>query len=162
MSVEKIGSFKALLSPREVQHFCTLANNKNNPPGDFRHRLLDDCDANGVPWNDPNVRLKIPILTGKKVSQRINTNKVYDISVYSDGTVQFKKGQKETVFQATHQYPIDYEYLAASKEHPLIVDPFAALLAVYSPDLERDQTVEREHFRGNGMVPERAGEEKGG
>ena len=158
MSINPIVKITALLSPREVRHFCEQENEQNNPAQTFLSKFSYTQDRGlELPLRDPFPLGKRDNPFLKKddwTEPNIEAKDYYDCSIYDDRIVRFKKHgkserigwQRKNSFLSVSPPNIDHEYLSNTKDHPLIVDPFAAILAVYSPDIGEKEEVRQEHF----------------
>jgi hypothetical protein len=143
--VKAITSFNAYLSPEEVSHFSNETTNKRNLPVEhFRSEL-----GKGFP-GDPHPLKDLPFLTNQDhkwyrfPDAKYLEEKLHKVTVYNDGRVGFSKPDADPkterrfvsaprVARVGGENDISVDNIKAkSKERPLLVDPYAAVLAVYN------------------------------
>jgi len=143
-----VGKIVAALSPVDVAYFCRKDGDKKTP--------ADKLELHGHN-PDPNPMPYAPFIkSGPTDKPTVDPSDLYTVTMFSDGTLDLRKAGEELKaegvqkFHAAPDFYIDYDYLANSKEHPLIVDPYAAALALYDPSIGNMEKVEWCHFREAG------------
>jgi hypothetical protein len=143
-----VGNIIAALSPVDVAYFCKK-DGEPRTPADKLDLFGHNLDPNPMPYE--------PFIKSEPTDKpTVDQNDLYTVTMFSDGTLDLSKSGEaiklEGVqkFHAAPDFHIDYDYLANSKEHPLIVDPYAAALALYDPNIGNMEKVEWPHFREAG------------
>lgn len=148
-SPQALTSFNAYLSPGEVDCFSKRAESQESAPvKHFREEF-----AKGFP-GDPHPLKDLPFLTDLEHKWRKLPNpgylaeKLHKVTVYGDASVGFSKpgvtseneerrfsiAPRKARFGGLDDLSIE-NIKVKSKERPLLVDPYAAVLAVYNKDV---------------------------
>lgn len=150
-----IAKFNAALQPEVLATAYRQRELNLNHVKRVRDRLLVETDTEqegGIPLEDPfDVP---PAFLASGILNHIPDENKFFVTIYDNGSVGIKQKPSETEseFTGTPNTKIDFDYLANSKNYPLLVDLVGASLKLYSPDLKANVPILPSHFMEREVV----------